>query len=115
MYDEGAKTVDPDFNPRNATVGTATRLRSPSIAREKSAIDSELQATNQLVELVHSAIGTLEEKVSTVRADYPPSDSDRARREMFGSSQVYHRIYESNEGLMIAVERLRRLTQELEV
>lgn len=115
MYDESAKTVDPDFNPRNASIGTATRLRSPSVAREKSAIDDEIRVSSQLVELLHSAIGQLEEKVNPVRADYPPSDTDRARREQVGSSQVYHRIYENNEGVNIAVERLRKLTQDLEV
>lgn len=115
MYDEGAKTVDPDFHPRNArTLGTATRL-SDSVAREKSAIEQELSTTNQLTEHLHMVLGTLEDKVHPVRADFPPSERDQAVRPMNGSSQVYNRIFENNETLVRAIERISRLTREVEV
>ena len=105
-------------NMLRAPLGTATRLGrvgNTTVAREKSAIEAELSVESQLIERLHNLITDLEDRVSTVRSQMPPTDEAREQRDQLGSSQFYHRVFEGNDGIVVAVERLRRLTRELEV
>lgn len=88
---------------------------SEAVSREKSAIEHELTTEAELVQILHKAIDGLEQKVTTVRSQMPRTDEARDVRDQMGSSLFYHRVYENNDGIMVAIERLRTVTRELEV
>lgn len=117
MYDETDKcAVREDPGVLRAPLGGRVgRGLNTAVAREKSAIEAELSVESQLIELLHNSITTLEDKVATVRSQMPPTDEGRDERDQLGSSMFYHRVFEGNDGILVAVERLRRLTRELEV
>jgi hypothetical protein len=90
-------------------------LRSDAVAREKSAIETELHAGHQVLSILHDTISELEGKVSPVRTNNPPSEQDRPGREMLGNSLFYTTVYEHNDTTVSAIERLRTLIRDLEV
>jgi hypothetical protein len=99
-----------------ATLGSASRLpRNEAVARERSAIESELGTGHQVQAILHETISELESKISPVRSNHPPTDGDRPGREMLGNSTFYTTVYEQNNTTVSAIERLRTLIRELEV
>jgi hypothetical protein len=90
-------------------------LRNETVAREKSAIETELHAGHQVQSILHETISELEQKVNPVRTNNPPSDQDRPGREMLGNSVFYTTVYEQNNTTVSAIERLRTLIRDLEV
>lgn len=113
MCDNCPKTDEraelPDF--RGVVPG---RLSKETISKEKSAIDTELSIGADVVERLHSVISILRNKVDPVST---PNDNAEAResRGPLGASTVYFRVFENNNNVNGAVDRLQALIRDLEV
>lgn len=89
-------------------------LAKEAISKEKSAIDTELSIGADVVERLHSIISVLQNRVAPVST---PNDNAEAResRGPLGSSTVYFRVFDNNNNVAVAVDRLQALMRDLEV
>lgn len=95
-------------------IGRLQNKLSETVAREKSAIESELHQGAALNELLHNVISNLEEKLAPVRQQNPPQDSksDRAQN---GVSSFYQVLFSNNATVDNAIARLQHIIRDLEV
>lgn len=111
MYDEGAKTLDPDFHPGNARIG-GTRLSA--VAREKAAIEEEAQYLEKNLAVLHQFLDELTVKIDPILS--PQLDDGGAPvRDTFGGSRLCHALYENNNTITRAISRIGDLTRRAEV
>jgi hypothetical protein len=107
--------LDQRITQQNVGRGDESKI-AREIAREKAAIEQAAYELSDQIEMLHTVLGTLEDKLAPVMGDdYPTKEDGVADREPTGSSPLYYTLLNQLERLRGATNRVVYARNRVEV
>lgn len=107
--------MDRDIIAKRAVVGGATRLGENAVAKEKAAILTIMEELGYMLDLGHSNMSTLEEKLHPVTMQIPEDPATEDDHEYAGSSSLYEMLHSYTRTLRSLNRRIVSARNKLEV